>query len=251
MFSRISKRLSYANVAMTLALVFAMTGGAYAAKKYLITSTNQISPKVLKQLKGAKGPAGVAGAQGPQGPAGANGKDGAAGKEGAAGKDGAAGKSVLASTASGAECAEGGTKLEVEGSGTPSHVCNGEKGVIHPGETLASEASETGTWALSTGAEPGIAVPSPLSFTIPLAHPVAEANIKVEPAGYSGTEAGCPGSSEEAKAERGFLCIYITENPENQPLTAFAGTVDGALIAWYFDAPAKSYAFGTWAVTAE
>jgi hypothetical protein len=39
MFSKIRKRLTYANVAMTLALVFAMTGGAYAAKHYLITST--------------------------------------------------------------------------------------------------------------------------------------------------------------------------------------------------------------------
>ncbi len=31
MFSRIRKRITYANLAMTLALVFAMTGGAYAA----------------------------------------------------------------------------------------------------------------------------------------------------------------------------------------------------------------------------
>ena len=47
MFSRIRKRLTYANVAMTMALVFAMTGGAYAAKKYVITSTKQIKPSVL------------------------------------------------------------------------------------------------------------------------------------------------------------------------------------------------------------
>ena len=32
MFSMIRKRLTFANVAMTLALVFAMTGGAYAAR---------------------------------------------------------------------------------------------------------------------------------------------------------------------------------------------------------------------------
>jgi hypothetical protein len=85
MFSRIRKRLTFANVAMTLALVFAMSGGAYAAGKYLINSTKQINPKVLKALKGAKGVKGEAGAKGETGPAGTNGKDGA---PGAAGKDG-------------------------------------------------------------------------------------------------------------------------------------------------------------------
>src|SRR5580693_7891888 len=48
MFSRIRKRLSYTNIVMTLALFFAISGGAYAASKVLITSTKQISPKVLK-----------------------------------------------------------------------------------------------------------------------------------------------------------------------------------------------------------
>lgn len=32
MFSRIRKRMTYANVVATIALVFAMSGGAYAAK---------------------------------------------------------------------------------------------------------------------------------------------------------------------------------------------------------------------------
>lgn len=52
MLLRVRKRLTYANVAMTLALVFAMSGGAYAAKKYVISSTKQIKPSVLKQLQG-------------------------------------------------------------------------------------------------------------------------------------------------------------------------------------------------------
>lgn len=43
-------RLSYANVAATLALVFSMSGGALAATHYLINSTKQINPKVLKKL---------------------------------------------------------------------------------------------------------------------------------------------------------------------------------------------------------
>jgi hypothetical protein len=66
----IRKHLSYANVVATLALVFAMSGGALAAKHYLVNSTTQINPKVLKKLKGnrgAQGPLGLAGPRGPQG----------------------------------------------------------------------------------------------------------------------------------------------------------------------------------------
>jgi hypothetical protein len=89
------RHLNYANVAATLALVFAMSGGALAASHFLITSTSQISPKVLKKLKGktgktgATGATGVTGATGPQGSAG---KEGPAGKEGLQGKEGTSGK---------------------------------------------------------------------------------------------------------------------------------------------------------------
>ena len=72
------KRLSYANVTATLALVFAMSGGALAANHYLITSTKQINPSVLKKLTGKPGPGGPAGATGPQGPGGAPGAPGSA-----------------------------------------------------------------------------------------------------------------------------------------------------------------------------
>jgi hypothetical protein len=76
------RHLNYANVVATLALVFAMSGGALAAKHYLINSTKQINPKVLKKLKGNTGKAGKTGATGPAGaagPAGANGTNGANG----------------------------------------------------------------------------------------------------------------------------------------------------------------------------
>jgi len=76
MFNFARTRLTYANVAATLALVFSMTGGALAAKHYLINSTRQINPKVLKKLKaklkgktGARGPAGAPGSEGPPGAA--------------------------------------------------------------------------------------------------------------------------------------------------------------------------------------
>ncbi len=62
MFLKVPRRMSYANVAATMALVFAMSGGALAAGRYLITSTKQISPKVLKALEGKAGPKGATGA---------------------------------------------------------------------------------------------------------------------------------------------------------------------------------------------
>src|SRR5437763_16587897 len=68
---RITRRPSPAMAVALFALFFAMGGGAYAAKHYLITSTKQISPKVLKALKGKAGKPGAAGATGPAGPAGA------------------------------------------------------------------------------------------------------------------------------------------------------------------------------------
>ncbi len=49
----VRRHLTYANVVATLALVFAMTGGALAAKHYLINSTSQINPKVLHKLTGS------------------------------------------------------------------------------------------------------------------------------------------------------------------------------------------------------
>ncbi|HEX9482469.1 MAG TPA: hypothetical protein VF927_10240 [Solirubrobacteraceae bacterium] len=65
-----------------------MSGGALAANHYLINSTKQINPKVLKKLKGKTGTTGAAGktgATGAQGTAGTTGKEGPQGKEGAPG----------------------------------------------------------------------------------------------------------------------------------------------------------------------
>src|SRR5437588_12668658 len=86
--------LTYANVTATLALVFAMSGGALAAKHYLINSTKQVSPKVLKALKGKTGKAGATGKEGPagkEGPLGTTGKEGPRGQEGVPGTTGKAG----------------------------------------------------------------------------------------------------------------------------------------------------------------
>jgi Collagen triple helix repeat (20 copies) len=77
--------LRYANIVSTLALIFAMSGTAVAAKHYLLSSTKQISPSVLKKLKGKKG------SQGPTGPAGPTGRTGTKGERGLRGEVGPSG----------------------------------------------------------------------------------------------------------------------------------------------------------------
>jgi hypothetical protein len=64
------------------ALVLAMTGGAFAAGHYLITSVKQISPRVLKSLRGKQGRRGLRGATGAAGKNGTNGTNGANGTDG-------------------------------------------------------------------------------------------------------------------------------------------------------------------------
>jgi hypothetical protein len=80
------RRLNPALVISVIALVLALGGTAVAAKRYLITNTKQISPKVLKEIAAAA--AGRQGQNGSPGPAGAAGSPGATGVAGAAGHEG-------------------------------------------------------------------------------------------------------------------------------------------------------------------
>ncbi len=241
MFSSIRKRFTYANVAMTLALVFAMTGGAYAASKILITSTKQIKPSVLKQLQGKAGAQGPAGAAGAQGPAGAAGKEGQPGKEGTPGKEGIQGIQ-----------------------GVPGK--DGKDGTTGFTKTLPSEETETGAWAFSSSGE-GIASAT-VSFAIPLETAIGEGNVfyvtKNEWEKHTGHGASaCPGSAEKPEAFKGFLCVYefergagSSEPPQMSSDAAFppnfggktgAGTSGAVLL---FETTEGGAGWGSWAVTA-
>ena len=48
------KHLSYSNVVATVALLFAMSGGALAAHHYLLNSVSQINPRVVAKLRTAR-----------------------------------------------------------------------------------------------------------------------------------------------------------------------------------------------------
>lgn len=88
------KRPSAATVMAATALFFSLAGTGIAASQYLITSTSQIAPKVIGQLRGDRGPqgkAGKAGAKGATGAAGSQGLTGAAGSPGATGNTGSGG----------------------------------------------------------------------------------------------------------------------------------------------------------------
>ena len=85
------KRLSYASVVATLALVLAVGGGTAWATNYIIISTHQIKPSVLKKLHGANGKNGKNGTNGTNGTNGAAGATGPAGAAGAQGTQGPAG----------------------------------------------------------------------------------------------------------------------------------------------------------------
>src|SRR5882757_5742159 len=88
------RHVSYANVAATVALVFAMSGGALAASHYVIDSSKQINPRVLRQFNGRTGASGKTGARGQAGETGAAGATGPAGARGAQGDPGSPGSAA-------------------------------------------------------------------------------------------------------------------------------------------------------------
>src|SRR5436305_4762019 len=85
------RRPSGTTVIACLALFLALGGTAVAAHHYLITSTSQIKPSVLKSLKGNQGPQGVQGIQGTQGSLGPQGQTGRQGVQGIQGPQGPGG----------------------------------------------------------------------------------------------------------------------------------------------------------------
>lgn len=261
-FSKVRKHLTFANVAATIAVFFAISGGAYAASKYLITSTKQISPKVLKKLGGEAGKTGLAGTQGPAGPTGPQGPQGAKGENGAPGTSGANGKdgvSVASKqlTVSEAACGKQGGSEFTAAEGKKTTACDGTSGFT---KTLPSGETETGAWSFVASVEGRVL--SPISFAIPLSGGLGEKQVhfvtNTEVENHTAT-AECPGSAEEPEAKSGNLCVYAGalfvnlkfENIGNLLMGAPGTSRSGAVLEFEAEAAAPRVGAGSWAVTAE
>jgi Collagen triple helix repeat (20 copies) len=223
------RRLSYANVTATLALVFAMSGGALAANHYLINSTKQINPKVLKKLKGEAGKTGPPGSQGSAGAVGAQGPAGGAGPRGETGPKGETGPN-----------GETGPK--------------GEAG-LSALSTLPAGQSESGEVA-AVGSMPnlGNVIEGTVTFPVPLHETLNEAHVIFTKTGTPVTH--CSG---QGNADPGYLCIYVTATGNvGTPLTLYfetsqtrgAGRLGFAAFWPVTTAGIEAWAEGTWTVTA-
>ncbi len=254
MFDRVRRHLTPSMLIALLALVFAVTGGAFAASGHggpdglpggnhglsalakIAKSKNKTSPRGPRGPRGATGLAGKTGATGAIGPVGPQGASGPAGPAGANGASGATGEPVKITKAGSAECKEGGTHFKnATGEG---NACNGEASeTLGGGESglpvaLPEGKTETGTWSAHVDlkehefkeGETELYVSAPLSFPVPLAAPLPEAQwhfvtiAEQEGTGGAKVPAECEGepkpgvkvkgSVENPQAAKGWLCMY-------------------------------------------
>jgi hypothetical protein len=234
MFSRLRKHFGIPGILAVFALVFAMLGGAYAAKKqgFVITKLSQIKPSVRNQLKGNQGPQGDPGARGPEGP---RGPQGAPGAPGAPGSPWTAG------------------------------------GVLPSGATLVGSWSAENEWATAENNVQQFAR-APISFGIPLSaapnvrlfnegifFTVNSAGVFVLPPDTSpeaeeNFEAVCPGTADNPDATSGNLCIYTDNADSASYATLKLATATPAPHTYGWSLPltleAESSIEGSWAVTA-
>jgi Collagen triple helix repeat (20 copies) len=245
-------KLGVPGVIAVIALVFAMAGGAWAAKKYVITSTKQIKPSVLKQLKGAVGPQGQQGAQGAAGPAGPPGPPGAPGLNGKVGPTGPTGEtgSKGATGAAGPTGPAGATGAAGATGPAGATGAAGPTGTSGFTETLPTGKTLTGTYGGSIVDEETQLV-APISFGIPVTGGVEYVFVKT--AGENAAK--CPGfSGETPTATAGVLCVYSKQLVGVSDLLAVSPKTGGAavtpsgtvLVAECFGG--NCFAWGSWAV---
>ena len=276
MISRIHNRLGTAGFVISIiALIAAMSGGAYAAmssadKRQVKKESKKFSKKFSRQFSkqfAVTGPAGAPGANGLPGAPGARGSNGSNGTDGTNGTDGQQGPQGEAG------------------------MCS----VENPDCSLAEGGLLTGVWAASGGANDSSI--APISFPVRVSPPptalmpqvIAGRTIGVQledgAADYYGayTKAeidqmigneefveveaaldeleaeymtACPGSAEEPEADSGFLCIYEGDKdgsfsgPLGLSSQSEAANEFGVTVPFEFSTGGNGYVRGSWAVAA-
>jgi hypothetical protein len=259
---------SASRLVAVVALVFAMTGGALAASKYIITSTKQIKPSVLKQLQGKAGPKGAPGAQGPAGPQGAAGPQGPAGSGGAKGDTGTKGENGTPGTP-GAKGVTGAAGVTGPAGVTGAKGATGPEGVCSTTAChLPSGASETGTWAAyDYPTVEGVPLKVAISFPIPVSAVSSKAFVfsEEQTANKEFGSSGCAITGVEPTAPTGTLCVFTlaerlekVTSPSIEDLVGTSGSYSstGALLHFATESgvspaePGFTKDQGIWAVTA-
>lgn len=212
MFRVLRRNLTPPTALAVIALVFAMSGGAIAAKN---ANDSAEASKSQRGLKGPRGKQGPRGLQGPQGPKGETGATGPQGPQGSQGPKGDVGDPWTA------------------------------------GGFLPSGKSVGGTWVAGVGpgifpGPTGVAAAS-ISFGLPIK---GVPTVKVVKKNQEGVEHAteCPGSLIAPKAANGVLCLYTAEEAAGMALHEASPGPFGAVVTW-LGSPGTGSG-GVWIVTA-
>jgi hypothetical protein len=250
MFRRV--RITPSTAIAVLALIFAATGGAFAATGNTGNSDSGASHAQTAAVAAKAKPKAKTGPRGPAGPAGKNGAPGATGPAGPTGPVGPAG-SVGATGPAGVAGVQG----EKGTAGTPGQTgATGPKG--EPGEpwtpnnTLPAGATLKGQFAVAQSVTGLTPLSTAVSFGIPLATAATAHYIK--PGETPPT--GCSGTAQAPVAEEGNLCVFAEEETDIVQTFPEVPHVEGTLtVGFILKAIAKEAGFseinGAWAVTAE
>lgn len=240
MISKLRERFGTAGLIVAIvALVLALTGGAFAATGGLNAKQKKEVKKIAKRFQGS----GPQGPQGPPGPVGARGETGATGPAGAPGAQGGIGPQGPAGPLL--------TQLTSEKSLTGFWGARATGELTHTGSVISFAfplASAPTLYLIKPSGTEGV-------FRTPSTTPVF--GVDIGPLTSEQIEDNCPGSSTSPKSEAGFLCVYTSVENGLEPSTLGLfqqgnPTPYGVLMPFVTPSPGVESATikGTWSVTA-
>lgn len=236
MFSILRNRFGIPGIISVIALIFAMTGGAFAANHYLAGAGTSKAKHGRPGPRGPRGKTGATGATGPAGLAGTNGTAGLTGSKGAPGEDGTFSTEPLPEGQS-----LSGVWSELLGAHSSASVSISYPIQVVPAPTVVVYIRPDGESALYFNPVDG----------------EVTAFVEGEP---EVIEEDCPGSPANPKAVPSRVCVYVEEE-EKAGLNGFGlfgepnlGTSpdpeSGAIFPVEDSTAEPGYVKGSWVVTA-